>query len=333
MRTFTLNLIVSVIIIAFNCCGTNNKENNGTDKDVTTQTVVEKHGKLSVDGIFMVDESGEKVALHGVSFGWHNWWPRFYNKGAVKTFANDWQCDVVRAAMGVEPERGYINEPEFSTQCVTRVVDAAIENGIYAIIDWHSHSIRTDEAVEFFRDMANRYKDYPNVIYEIFNEPVEDSWAEVKAYSEEVIKAIREIDKSNIIIVGSPHWDQDIHIVADDPITGYDNIMYSLHFYAATHHQFLRDRGDYAISKGIPIFVSECAGMEATGDGPIDYEEWQLWLDWMDNNHIGWAVWSIADKDETCSMMLPTAPADGNWNDNHLKEWGKIVREELTKQQ
>lgn len=329
MRTLVFNLMLCFFLAVFQCCGAKPDIDNGKKEDLSQKTVVEKHGKLSVNGTFLVNKKGEKVVLKGVSFGWHNWWPRFYNEGSVETFTNDWQCSVVRAAMGVEPDGSYISNPQLATECVTRVVDAAIENGIYVIIDWHSHSIRTTEAVGFFREMARKYKDYPNVIYEIFNEPEHDSWQDVKIYSEEIIKAIREIDPSNIILVGSPHWDQDVHLVADDPITGYNNIMYTLHFYAATHQQFLRDRGDYALSKGIPLFVSECAGMEASGDGPIDYAEWQKWLDWLDKKQISWVAWAVADKDETCSMMLPTAPPDGNWNDDHLKEWGKIVRKEL----
>ena len=332
MKAHILNLGLCFLIFLFQCCGANQNKSDTKSIASARKTVVEEHGKLSVNGPFLVNESGEKVELKGVSFGWHNWWPRFYNKNAVETLVNDWECKVVRAAMGVDPDRGYISDPKFSTECVTKVVDAAIENGIYVIIDWHSHTIRTKEAIEFFREMAQKYKDYPNIIYEIFNEPERDSWSDVKAYSEEVIKTIREIDKSNIILVGSPHWDQDVHVVADDPIVGYENIMYTLHFYAATHHQFLRDRGDYAISKGIPLFVSECAGMEATGNGPINYEEWQKWLDWMSEKSISWVAWSVSDKDETCSMLLPSASSEGNWGNSSLKEWGRVVRDELNMQ-
>ena len=154
-------------------------------------------------------------------------------------------------------------------------MDAAIENNVYAIIDWHSHNLRQEEAKEFFAQMATRYKGVPNVIYEVFNEPVEDSWEQVKAYSVEIIKTIRAIEPEAIILVGCPHWDQDIHLAADDPITGYNNIMYTVHFYANTHGQWLRDRTDYALGKGLPVFISECAGMEASGDGAVNKEEWQ----------------------------------------------------------
>jgi endoglucanase len=292
-----------------------------------TAQVVKEHGNLSVSGIKLLDQNGNSVMLKGVSYGWHNWWPRFYNQESVDWLSKDWGCTVVRAAMGVEPDKGYMQSPEWSQEKIEAVIDGAIKSGIYVIIDWHSHGIHLEPALVFFDEMARKYGEYPNVIYEIFNEPVKDSWTDVKAYSIEVIKKIRESDPDNIILVGNPHWDQDVHIVADDPIVGYSNIMYTLHFYAGTHGQSLRDRGDYALNKGIPLFVSESAGMEASGDGPINYTEWNNWIDWMKKNQISWVSWSIADKNETCSMLKPSASSTGNWTEEDMKESGIKTRQ------
>jgi len=298
-------------------------------KNETPQGAVGQHGFLSVKGTSLVDQHDEKVTLRGVSFGWHNWWPRFYNENTVTWLTEDWKCNIVRAAIGVGPEGAYTDNPEEAMKYLYTIVDAAIKNDIYVIVDWHSHHICLEEAKDFFKQVAEKYKDHPNIIYEIFNEPVRDSWEEVKSYSEEVIKTIREIDKRNIILVGSPHWDQDIDIAAEDPITAYDNLMYTLHFYAATHKQDLRDRANVALEKGLPLFVSECAGMEASGDGPIDMESWQEWLQWMGDNQISWVAWSISDKDETCSMIKDTSSPAYGWTEDDLKEWGQIVRKEL----
>ncbi len=292
---------------------------------------VKKHGQLKVDGLQLVDEKGAPIVLRGMSFGWHNFWPRFYNEGAVEWLVKDWKCSVVRAAMGIEPNGGYLQDKTGSVQKVEAVVDGAIKSGVYVIIDWHSHNIQLDEAKEFFKMMATKYGNHPNVIYEIFNEPDYESWDEVKKYSIEIIKTIRAIDPDNIILVGSPHWDQDVHVVADDPITGYDNLMYTLHFYAATHKQQLRDRGDYALSKGLPLFISESAGMEATGDGPINEVEWNKWIDWCEKNKISWITWSVSDKDETCSVLQKSANSDGQLKIADLKESGIKARELLLK--
>ncbi len=314
--------IVFITLLFFASCATRSSS-SGPEK---------KLPKLKVQGTQLMNDKNETVVLHGMSFGWHNWWPRFYNEGTTRELVRNWNSTVVRAAMGIEPKgNAYLQAPEKSERLIRTVIDAAIKENIYVIVDWHAHDIHTEKAKDFFARIAADYKDYPNIIYEIFNEPDHETWEEVKAYSEEVIKAIREHDKDNIILVGSPHWDQDIHLAAADPIKGYNNLMYTLHFYAATHKQYLRDRGDQALQAGLPLFVSECAGMEATGNGPLDIEEWNNWVVWMDKNKLSWVAWSIADKNETCSVLLPTANSEGGWKKEDIKEWGHIVRKALQK--
>lgn len=179
---------------------------------------VKQNGNLHIEGVQLKNQQNEPVALHGVSFGWHNWWPRFYNKETVDWLVKDWKCTVLRAAMGVEPKKGYLKKQEWTMKKITPVIEAAIANDIYIIVDWHSHNIFTDEAKKFFAEIAKKYGDKANLIYEIYNEPVNDKWSDVKAYSIEIIKEIRKYDPDNIILVGNPHWDQDINLVAEDPI-------------------------------------------------------------------------------------------------------------------
>jgi len=293
---------------------------------------VKKHGNLSVKGTQLTDEHGNATVLNGVSYGWHNWWPRFYNQESVKWLANDWKCSVVRAAMGVEPKGAYIDNPAESKEKIEAVIEGAIKNNIYVLIDWHSHHLKLAEAKAFFTEMATKYGKNPNIIYELYNEPVNDSWAQIKDYSIELIKTIRAIDPDNVILVGNPHWDQDLNLVADDPIKGFSNIMYTCHFYAATHDKSLRDRCDYALKKGIPIFISESAGMQASGDGAIDYPKWQQWIDWCATNKISLISWSIADKNESCSMLKTSASSEGKWKAEDMNESGIKTRELLRKQ-
>jgi endoglucanase len=294
---------------------------------VKEKTFVELNGKLQVKGTQLMNEYGDAVELHGVSFGWDCFHPRFYNDSCVTFLVQDWKANVVRAAMGVDPVLGYLADPEQSVKCVTDVVDAAIKNGVYVIIDFHSHKNHTPEAVKFFTEMAKKYGNNPHVIYEIFNEPDDQcTWPAVKKYSEKVIAAIRVVDPDNIILVGCPRWCQELQLVAADPLSNQSNLMYTMHFYAGTHKQWLRDRTDSAMIQGIPVFISECAGMEATGDGPVDYAEWPAFLNWMDQNHLSWCTWSLSDKAETCSMLKHGASSVGYWPEDDIKEWGKISR-------
>jgi len=290
--------------------------------------------RLHVEGTQLVNEAGEPVVMRGISFGWSNLWPRFYNSQAVKSLAEDWNCRIFRAAIGADDlhetgdNLGYISDPEGSLKMLYAVIDGAIESGSYIIVDWHSHVLHLEEASEFFSKVATRYKGVPNVIYELFNEPVRDSWPDLKAYAETLIKVITDADPSNpLILMGCPQWDQAINLPAEDPITTYDNVMYTMHFYAGTHKQWLRDRTDQAMASGLPVIVSECACCDASGDGAMDMESWEEWCDWADARGVTMLTWSIGDKNETCSMFTPEASSEGPWDDNVIKPWGKVVRE------
>ena len=298
----------------------------------TNAQFVKRHGQLSVQGTQLVDQDNNPIVLRGMSFGWHSMWPRFYNEKAVKWLKKDFNCNVVRAAMGIElGNMSYIKEPQFSKDKIEAVIKGAIKSDIYVIIDWHSHNINLEEVKAFFAEISKKYSKYPNIIYEVFNEPDDETWPQIKEYAEEVIKIIRSNDPKNIILVGSPHWDQDVHLPAADPILEYTNIMYTMHFYAATHGKELRDRTDQAIKSGLPIFISESAGMEATGDGPLNMNAWQEYIDWMESRKLSWITWSVSDKDETCSILKKSAKSEGKWKDTDLKESGIKVREFLIK--
>ncbi len=291
-------------------------------------TPAARYGQLGVRGAQLVDAGGQPVALHGQAFGWDNWWPQYYNADVVRWLRDDWCVDVVRPAMGIEPNGAYLSNPAASKQHITAVVDAAIEAGIYVIIDWHAHDLHQEEAVAFFAEVAQKYGHQPHVIYEVFNEPEQDeTWPQVKEYATAVIGAIRQHDPDNLVIVGCPEWDQRIDLVAADPLKGQVNVMYSVHFYASTHRQELRDATQSAINAGIPVFVTESSGAQASGQGKNNYSEWNAWIDFMEKNRVSWLNYSVSDKaGETISVLQPHANAAGKWTDAELTESGQQVR-------
>jgi len=181
--------------------------------------------------------------------------------------------------------------------------------------------------------MAQKYSGIPNVIYEIFNEPAKQNWEIVKAYSVEVIKTIRQYDTKNVIVVGSPRWDQDVDIAAADPITGFDNLVYSFHFYASdpNHQEKLRAKAELALKLGIALFVTEWGVGESNGNGEFNREKTAVWMEWMEKNRLSWAIWNVTDKKETTALMLPGASIKGGWKEDALTEGGKYIRNELRK--
>jgi endoglucanase len=296
----------------------------------TDSTIVEKYGQLKVQGNKIVNQYGEPIVLRGMSLFWSQWMGQYYNSNCIKWLKDEWKCNVVRAAMGIEMG-GYLQNPIVEKNKIKNVINACIEEGIYVIVDWHDHNAHNHqtEAIEFFKEIANEYKDIPNLIYEIYNEPEQISWPNiVKPYSDSVVSEIRKIDSDNIILVGSPTWSQDVDIAANNPVQ-FDNIAYSLHFYAATHKQYLRDKAKNALAKGVALFVSEFGTCEANGSGVLDYTEMSKWFDFMEKNKLSWCNWSIADKEETSAALTPGASGQGGWSETQITESGKLIRSKL----
>jgi len=291
---------------------------------------VTAHGLLHVAGNKIVGADGRPVSLAGVSFGWSQWEAaRFYNADTVNWLKQDWHAGIVRAALGVDPT-GYLRHPERNVARVTRVIDAAIAADLYVLIDWHDHHANehTDLAVAFFTDMARQYGQRPNVIYEIFNEPIKGlTWSrDVKPYAEKVVAAIRAVDPDNLIIVGTPNWSQDVDIAAADPVKD-PNLAYAIHFYAGTHKQWLRDKAVKALNLGAALFVTEWGTCTADGAGKVDVESTQAWMDFMREWQLSHCNWGIYDKAETASIVRRSASSRGGWADADLTPSGRFARE------
>jgi len=297
-------------------------------------TPVAVNRTLTVKGNIIVNKHGVPPQLRGVSLSWSLWaGQKYYNPRAVEWLANDFKISILRASMGVQPAHGYLQQPDSQKQLMVSVIDEAIRKGIYVLIDWHDHNshLHIPQSKAFFAEMAKKYAGVPNVIYEIWNEPERISWDTVKNYAMQVIPEIRKYDKKNLIIVGSPHWDQDVDIAAASPVKGFNNIAYSFHFYASDkyHQEALRARADKAIKLGLPMMVTEWGVGEATGDGDFDLQKTKTWLDWAEANKLSWVNWNVTDKRETTALLQPGAPANGGWTTEQLTPAGLYIRDKL----
>lgn len=333
----------------------NNSNNNNNNNTSTTKkpaatvpqapsdpkgtTPVSQHGQLSVKNGQLVDKSGKGYQLRGMSTHGLTWFPEFVNESAFKTLRDDWNTNVVRLAMYVD-EWGngqcYMGNKSGSLELLEKGVDICIKLDMYVIIDWHvlnpgDPSKYTNEAKSFFETVSKRYAKYPNVIYEICNEPNGGaSWSgNIKPYAEKIIPVIRKNAPNSVIIVGTPTWSQEIDKPLSDPLN-YKNVMYAFHFYAATHAG-LRSNVENCVSQGLPVFVSEFGTCDASGGGANDFNETQKWLSYFDKQGISYCNWSICNKDETCSVLRPGTSANGNWSESDLTENGKWIRNWLRK--
>lgn len=335
--------------------GNNNNNNNNNNNTSTTKkpaatvppapsdpkgtTPVSQHGQLSVKNGQLVDKSGKGYQLRGMSTHGLTWFPEFVNESAFKTLRDDWNTNIVRLAMYVD-EWGngqcYMGNKSGSLELLEKGVDICIKLDMYVIIDWHvlnpgDPSKYTNEAKSFFETVSKRYAKYPNVIYEICNEPNGGaSWSgNIKPYAEKIIPIIRKNAPNSVIIVGTPTWSQEIDKPLSDPLN-YKNVMYAFHFYAATHAG-LRSNVENCVAQGLPVFVSEFGTCDASGGGANDFNETQKWLSYFDKQGISYCNWSICNKDETCSVLRPGTSANGNWSESDLTENGKWMRNWLRK--
>lgn len=323
--------------------GGKNTESAATEKknntNVPGEIPFETHGKLSVKGTDIVDMNGDKYQLKGVSTHGITWFPDYVNKEAFETLRDDWGANLIRLAMYTDTgdSYGYCSggDKDEILALVDKGVSAATEFGMYVIVDWHILSDsdpnnHIDDAKEFFDKVSKKYAAQENVIYEICNEPNGGTqWSSVKSYAETIIPVIRANDKDALIIVGTPNWSQDVDIASQDPITGYDNIMYAVHFYAATHKDDLRNKVKTALDNGLPVFVSEFSLCDASGNGGIDYDSSDEWFELINENNLSYSSWSLCNKNETSALIKSDSTATGSFSDGDLSDTGKYVRDRI----
>lgn len=296
---------------------------------VTAQTPVAKYGQLKIVNGKVSDKNGNPVILRGMSMFWSGY-PEgapYYNATTVNWLRDDWCVDVVRAAMSVETgSSNYINNPSAELAKVKAVIDACIAKGIYVIVDFHTHNAENYEAQAktFFTNIATTYGNQPNILYETFNEPINQSWSgTIKPYHNRMISHIRAIDPDNIIICGTRTYSQEVDEAANDPVTG-TNVAYTLHYYANSHRASLRQKTTNALNKGVAIFVTEYGTCDASGNGGYNAAESQAWWDFLEANKLSSANWSICNKNET-SAALTTSNLSG-WTTGQLTQSGNLVR-------
>lgn len=310
---------------------------------VKAATAVEANGALKVEGTKLVSQkTGKTVQLRGVSTHGINWdvgYP-YISKAAFKTLRDDYSVNAIRLAMYTTEYYGYCDkgsagESQSTVQATLKKridtgVQAATNLGMYVIIDWHVLNDQTplkykSQAKSFFKEMSKKYASYDNVIYEICNEPNGGtSWSDIKKYAKEIIPVIRANDADAVIIVGTPTWSQDVDEASKSPLN-YDNVMYTLHFYSATHKDSYRDKLKTALNNGLPVMVTEYGVSEASGAGSINTSEAKKWLDLLDKNQISYFAWSLSNKAESASLLKASTGKKSGWKTSDLSKAGKWV--------
>ena len=294
----------------------------------------DKHGALRVSGTRLTDAAGKPVQLRGVSTLGLAWYPEYVDEAAFRTLRDDWGANTVRLAMYTCEEGGYMTGGDRAglEALIDKGVKLCAALGMYVIIDWHILSDgdpnrHADAAEDFFHRISARYADQPHVLYEICNEPngEEVTWPVVKRYAQRIVPVIRANAPDAVILCGTPCWSQFVDQAAADPVDD-KNLMYVLHFYAATHKDALRERAEAALAAGAPIFVSEFSICDASGDGAIDYESAAAWRALIEKHGLSYIAWSLSNRDESAALIRADCRKTAGWDDGDLTETGRWLR-------
>lgn len=295
------------------------------------------HGKLHVEGTQLMDANNQPVQLKGISTHNISLYPEYVNEAAFTQFVDQFGINTMRMAMYsalADDVYGYADgDDAHRAELEEMMVNAAeycAKLGIYMIVDWHilldpDPNTHMDKAIQFFKNVCPRLAGYDNIVYEICNEPnMDTTWARICNYANNVIPVIREILPDCVIIVGTPVWSQRVDEAAKAPLS-YPNLVYTLHFYADTHKDSLRQLMVDAIKDGLPVFVSEFGICDASGNGPINDEETNKWIDLMNEYKISYMIWNLSNKAETSAILAPTCTVNCNFTEDDFSECGKRV--------
>jgi endoglucanase len=305
-------------------------QSNNTDSTCPT---IQKLPWLRVNGKWIEDEAGDRVTLRGISFcGFNNSWgekalPDFPEKiSQVTNGVNGWYPNLLRL-----PIKDY-HLNDFSLEEIARTlqegVDECVRQKVYCIIDWHAvdgeegADWRSPEmerkTKEFWSYIAPRFKNYSNVIFEVYNEPgypkavTAENWLNWRAKAQNWVDLIREQAPNNIILIGSPLWSQIIQFAPQYPFQG-DNLAYVNHTYPGMEESWPRDVGmeydwEEVFGKAadrVPIFMTEF-GWQSTGSWGMGRgmtaDFGQPMKDLLsDRPNINWTIWTY---DHYCSPRL-----------------------------
>lgn len=269
-----------------------------------TGTPVEINGQLHVCGVKLCNQYDKPIQLRGMSTHGLQWYSQCVNDSSLTALATDWHADIVRISMYIQ-EDGYETDPRHYTDLVHSIIDKVTARGMYAIVDWHMLDpgdpyYNLSRAKTFFTEIAQRHNGNKNLLYEIANEPSEVPWSRIRSYAEELIPVIRANDPDTPILVGTRAWsslgvsdDANETEVVNNPVRA-SNIMYTFHFYAASHGDEYLNALSRAADK-IPMFVTEFGTQTYTGDGGNNFTMSQRYLDLMAAKKISWTNWNFSD--------------------------------------
>lgn len=327
--------------------------------------------EIKVTGNRLTDPDGKEVWLQGVAIPGLEIVPEGHGVvNSTRVAIEEWKANVVRLAVKDEYWFGRGKEtPKTKAQTdggaayraiVDSAVNMAANRGCYLVIDNHVFRAVKPEQLEFWKEVATKYKNHPAVLFDIINEPHGITWevwrnggfveekkkkevdesaflseAEKKANEgydspgmQKLVEVIRETGAKNVIIAGGLDWAYDLTGILEgyalEDKTG-NGIMYSTHVYpwkTEWQKRFLDAAAKY------PLFLGEVgADVKKMSFLPLErQEDPSTWVPDMlaviQKHRLNWTGWSFH------TWATPVMLSD--WNYTPTPFWGLPAKEALS---
>ena len=151
---------------------------------------------LHTEGAKVLDANGKPVWLYGVniaSLEWRN--DGDHVQESVNRAIHDWKVNLIRLPLAQDRWFGKMKDQTDGGAAYRAIVDGLVDTcamaHVYIGLDLHwsdcgtwvneggrlgQHNMPDRNSVTFWHDMATHYKNHPNVIFGLYNEPHDVSW-------------------------------------------------------------------------------------------------------------------------------------------------------------
>lgn len=156
---------------------------------------------------------------------------------------------------------------------------------------------------EIWQRIAKRYKNETVILgYELMNEPIAHYFENKDVLNQKLeplykraVKAIREVDKNHVILLGGARWNSDFFMFSDWKFD--TNIMYTCHRYGGeATKEAIRDYIDFRDKTGLPMYMGEIGH---------NSNKWHAdFVRVMKENNIGYTFWPYKKLDNSCMMGI-----------------------------
>ncbi len=267
----------------------------------TTEDIfVTANGQLHVDGGYLKNQYGHDMQLKGICIWAYD--SQTFNEEFFRNIKEKYGVNCVRLALNsLNPDNEETDEQGRAFGYLYDIIDSIIANDMYAILDWHlingsgftNNPYDYEESAEkVFTTFAKYYKDVPNLMYELANEP-SGTWEELIPYYNNLITKIREISPDCVILATSAGHGLDVDAILANPLE-YENIMYAMHFYYTVHYLTEMQEISKAILNGLCIFASEWSPNNGSGgENQLTYAN--NLTNFMDNYNISSTYWMFTN--------------------------------------